>query len=148
MRTLFALCSVMLLIGCADPMPGASSVARAGSFDAAVNGLRQASGAQVLVEQPQLRRAAQAHADDMARRGYFAHRAPNGDGAGKRIARAGYRACGWAENIANGIPTRAGVFEGWRRSRGHRRNMLQRAYTEYGLARSGNIWVMVLARPC
>ena len=92
--------------------------------------------------------AARAHADDMARRGFFSHQGSNGSTHSQRIAATGYKACVSAENIASGQPTRQAAMDAFFNSTGHRRNMLNPQLTEYGYALSGNKHVLVLARPC
>ncbi len=118
------------------------------AFTTRLNAFRAERSLRPLVRNARLDRAAKAHATDMAQRGYFSHQGADGSSAGDRIGRAGYRACGWAENIADGYASEAAAFAGWQGSAGHRRNMLGRNYTEYGLANTGGKWVMVLARGC
>ncbi|MCJ7871878.1 CAP domain-containing protein [Phaeobacter sp. J2-8] len=114
-----------------------------------VNQLRRLRGRRALRWSSPLVLAAQAHADDMARGGFFAHQGANGSDVGARVTAAGYRWCGVAENIAKGQTTLDKALKGWRTSRGHRRNMMDREMTDLGVARgAGNIWVMVLARGC
>ena len=116
---------------------------------AAINDARLDRNRATLGWSAALERAAQGHADDMARRGYFSHTSPEGTELGARVAQTGYAACLWAENIAKGQRSVAEVMTAWMGSAGHRRNILKRDATEVGLARaSGNVWVMVLARPC
>lgn len=98
-----------------------------------------------------LTRAAQAHAEDMAARGYFSHQSPggpNGDNLAERAASAGCAMRAGAENIASGQRSEAEVFVGWQNSPGHRANLLGGNYTDYGLGRSGNVWVMKLSSGC
>ncbi len=98
-----------------------------------------------------LTRAAQAHAEDMRARNYFSHRArngPNGETFGQRAAGAGCTILSGAENIAFGQTSEAEVFTGWQNSSGHRRNMLGRDYTFFGLGRAGDIWVLKLSSGC
>jgi uncharacterized protein YkwD len=98
-----------------------------------------------------LARAAQAHAADMESRGYFSHRSvggPNGDDLVARAASAGCTMRAGAENIAQGQRSEQEVFVAWRNSPGHRRNLLGPRYTEYGLGRVGNTWVMKLSSGC
>jgi len=54
-------------------------------------------------------RAAQAHTDDMVRRGYFSHVSPDGRNVGERLRAAGASWRAVAENIAQGQPTAAVV---------------------------------------
>ncbi len=133
-----------VLVACTN----AATVATTGRFDADLNQLRSDSSLQPVGTQSQLQRAAQAHADDMARRGYFSHQTQGGGNAGTRIAAAGYQACGYAENIAQGQQSHAEVFAAWQSSRGHLSNMLGQSYTDYGLGRAGDTWVLVLGRRC
>lgn len=123
----------------ADPVPGAAD---------ALNAFRAQNGQGAVALSPKLQKAAESHARDMAKRGYFAHNGPNGSTIGTRVKRSGYRYCFAAENIAKGQTSLAQVMDGWANSAGHRRNMLSDQAREFGLARAqGNIWVMVLGRP-
>lgn len=106
-----------------------------------------------------LSRAAQAHAQDMARRDYFDHNSPEGRTAGDRAQRAGYRFQYWRENLAVGQETPKQVVDGWIRSRtGHREAMLDDLMKEVGIGYAflpqdgGRIdavhyWAMTLASP-
>lgn len=85
----------------------------------------------------------------MARAGFFSHTGSDGSDIRTRVSRAGYRWCAVAENIARGQRSLEAALEGWKASRGHRRNMLSRRMAEIGVARgAGNTWVMVLASGC
>ncbi|MEJ6401394.1 CAP domain-containing protein [Yoonia sp. 2307UL14-13] len=157
MRFIIAVLLVFGMSACVVPVP-VTSAAPAGNqpvgrpdsseFTTRLNALRAERSLRPLVRNARLDRAAKAHANDMAQRGYFSHRGADGSSAGDRIGRAGYQACGWAENIADGYRGPSAAFAGWEGSAGHRRNMLGRNYTEYGLANTGGKWVMVLARRC
>ncbi|MBE0412511.1 CAP domain-containing protein [Yoonia sp.] len=118
------------------------------SFAADLNTFRNSQGQGAVTPDRRLQRAALAHANDMVQRDYFAHQSPDGGRMSDRIAASGYRACAAAENIAFGQKTEAAVFAAWRESAGHRRNLLGSAYAHYGLGRSGDTWVLVLARSC
>jgi uncharacterized protein YkwD len=97
-----------------------------------------------------LSKAAQRHAEDMLRRGYFSHYSPEGRTPTDRFAAVGGRK-GAAENIfmlrdssLGNAPIgadRLAFFEqGWMRSPGHRQNLLDRRYGRFGfgLAVSGD----------
>lgn len=115
----------------------------------AVNDLRANAGKAPLAYSAILERAAQAHADDMARRGFFAHEGSNGSAMSDRVSAQGYKWCFVAENIAKGQRDLRQVMQSWTTSKGHYKNMVNRSAQEFGLARAkGNIWVMVLAAPC
>jgi uncharacterized protein YkwD len=69
--------------------------------------------------------AASAHAHDLAARQHLDH-----DGFRSRLARSTMA----AENVAYGCGTQDCVIRMWARSPGHRRNMLMKGVTHYGLA--------------
>lgn len=110
-----------------------------------LNTLRAEQGLPGLTHNETLDRAAQAHANDMADRGYFNHQSPEGAGPGDRATAAGYPWCLIAENIAKGQTSQTEVMQAWANSPPHRTNMLRPGIREYGLARApGDIWVLVL----
>lgn len=120
-------------------------------FAADLNAFRASQGLGTVRSNATLARAAQAHADDMASRGYFSHESPggpNGDTFVERAQSAGCAMQSGAENIADGQTSESQVLVAWQNSPGHRRNMLVRSYTQYGLGRSGNVWVLKLAARC
>ncbi|TVP98620.1 MAG: CAP domain-containing protein [Roseinatronobacter sp.] len=117
---------------------------------AAVNDERRRAGRAPLALSPELGRVAQAHACDMAQRGYFSHTSQDGRSVSDRINRAGLpRLCTMGENIARGQRDVPSVMAGWMRSSGHRRNILDRDFTLVGFGRAdGPNWVQLFARPC
>ncbi|MCC5956695.1 MAG: CAP domain-containing protein [Natronohydrobacter sp.] len=117
---------------------------------ATVNAERAKSGRPALALSPELSAIAQAHACDMARRGYFSHNSPDGRSMTDRARRAGISGiCTMGENIAQGqsdVPT---VVASWMRSPGHRRNILDRDFRLVGFGRGpGAHWVQVFAGAC
>ncbi len=82
-------------------------------------------------------RAARAHSEDMAMRGYFAHQAPpnpatgaGATGPADRMRTHGYHGFGYSENIAmSASPTQAHMM--WIHSSGHHRNILS-GWTDLG----------------
>jgi uncharacterized protein YkwD len=99
-----------------------------------------------------LTRAAQAHADDMAKRGYFSHESQDGSDMSARVERVGYTYRGIAENIAMGQRTPKDAMEGWLKSSGHRRNILEGSYRDLGVGISKDKkgilrWVQVFGTP-
>lgn len=151
-RLSICICLVALAAGCVSSPPARSGPSyvtvtdSTGSAD--VNTFRASAGLPPLARSAALDAAAQAHAADMARNGFFGHRGSNGSTHGERIRAAGMSPCGAAENIADGPFTPSGVMAGWMGSQGHRRNILNRRYSEYGLARVEGKWVMTLAGRC
>ncbi len=114
----------------------------------ALNAFRAQKGAPPVQYSKPLEIAAQRHAQDMARRGFFSHRGSNGSNVGQRVRAAGYGFCFVAENIAMGQRSLKAVMQAWTTSAGHRRNMLDRRAAEVALVKAdNNIWVMVLGRP-
>ena len=109
---------------------------------------RQKHGRVPVTESLQLSAAAQAHADDMRRQGYFSHVGKNGSRVADRIDATGYYWAVAAENNAMGLHDEASVVQAFMDSPGHRSNMLKRDAREFGVGRNGDIWVMLLgARP-
>ncbi|MFM1872326.1 MAG: hypothetical protein RL398_1748 [Planctomycetota bacterium] len=85
--------------------------------------------------------AAQGHADEMSKLGYFAHMSPT---PGRktptdRMRLAGYT-FGVTENIAL-VDGAQGAHDAWCRSSGHHRNLLNARHTEFGVGANGRYWV-------
>jgi uncharacterized protein YkwD len=106
-----------------------------------------------LVRQPQLERAARAHAVAMALHGFFAHdSAMDTSTAAERVTAAGYRWQATAENLAKGQTSAEQVVDGWLRSPGHCKNIMNPTMSEIGQAtvRSSTgewHWVQVFGKP-
>ena len=111
-----------------------------------VNKLRAENGLHALNVSPQLEKAADLHASDMARRGVLTHTGSNGSTPAKRAKRAGYKFCTVAENVAAGQESSAEVMQAWANSPGHRKNMLKPKARNIAVVRGpNNNWVMMLA---
>jgi len=119
------------------------------TFAGMLNGARAATGASSVSFDARLGRAAQGHANDMLRNGYFSHTGLDGSSAGDRIRAEGYTPRTWGENIAKGQRSEEEVFEGWQNSPGHRRNNLNPNFEDFALAKAGSgsqtHWVLVFA---
>lgn len=100
---------------------------------AEVNARRRKAGVPPLRADPALDKAAQKHADDMLARGYFAHQSPSGTTVRERSRDAGYDWREIGENIAEGQFNVAEVMETWMESPGHRRNILDKGFTDLGV---------------
>lgn len=126
--------------------PRGSAAAQLGAL---MNQARQGEGLRRLSYNAQLSSVAQAHAENMARRGFFAHRAPDGSTPHARVKRSGYRTCVSGENIAYRQDSVAEVFHDWMISPGHRANKLSPRFREYGVGfvPETQHWVMVFASP-
>ena len=81
-----------------------------------------------------LTQASLAHSDDMVVHNFFSHTGSDGRSAGDRASAAGYTWQTWAENIAAGQPSVAGVVDGWMRSDGHCANIMNAKLRDIGLA--------------
>jgi uncharacterized protein YkwD len=148
---------------------GASAIVAIGSLVPALQECTPSSQQQQVVDLTNQRRAsagvpgvrvngalstaAQRHSQDQAGRNRMSHTGSDGSGPGTRIARTGYQACAWAENVAAGQPDAQRVMQSWMNSPDHRANIVSRNYTEIGVGlaySSGGTpyWTMVLARPC
>lgn len=117
-----------------------------------LNAERAKVGADPVVLDDALSRAAEAHSRDQASRGSMSHTGSDGSNAGQRVTRAGFVWRTWGENVAYGYTTAAAVMSGWMNSPGHRANNLNSAFTHVGvgLANSANgtpYWTLVLATP-
>lgn len=120
------------------------------------NRARRRAGRDPLVPSRSLDRAAQRHAEDMLRRGYFDHRSPEDHGPDVRVREVGYVPGALRENIAQGQRDAEEVVEGWLRSPGHRENLLAPDVSEHGIGVAWGrgdddslrvVWVQVVGRP-
>jgi len=131
-------------------VPGARNAAQT-EIIARTNAYRKASRRAAVIHSQALAAAAQKQACDMAAAGAISHTGADGSSVSQRVSSEGYAWRFVAENVAAGYPTGAAVFAGWKGSRGHRANMLNRRADEIGIgwatAGGKNYWVMVLAAP-
>jgi uncharacterized protein YkwD len=97
-----------------------------------------------LVWSEKLEKAACFHSLDMYRNNYLSHQSKDGSPFYIKIKRQSYNYITCAENIALGYDTEEAVMEGWTNSAGHCSNFMNDLYSEIGIARTGNYWVMVL----
>ena len=109
-------------------------------------GTQRMAPAPPLVWNDQLEDAAKDHAKDMARKKYFSHESRNGRTIKDRIMGAGYTYKGFrsyaiAENIAYGQRSIAEVQNGWFKSPGHCKNLMNPDLKEVGVAEKDNYWV-------
>lgn len=98
---------------------------------AAVNKFRSENGVGALVWCPALANSALGHSADMANRQFFDHVNPDGDDPFARMLAAGYGENG-GENIAVGYESVELVMEGWINSPGHRANLLDSGFVDFG----------------
>lgn len=106
---------------------------------AELNDVRRAHGLRPLRISSRLTRAANAHARSMEARGFFAHSTPRGETFGQRIRRfyAPTASARWGagENLLWASPDieAAAAVQLWLESPPHRRNLLDRGWTEIGI---------------
>ena len=100
-----------------------------------------------LAVNPALTAAARAKLEDMLRRDYFEHRTPDGRQPWWFMQAAGYRLRAAGENLAKGYRTETELQHGWMKSRPHRSNILNREFTEIGVAVEAGVAVVMFGRP-
>ena len=117
-------------------------------FVALANEARATAGCRrPLVPHAGVAAVAQAHSEDMRRRAYFDHDTPEGVTPMGRVQAAGIDVWAVAENIALGQPTGRAVFESWRDSPGHARNLFNCDYSHHGVGLAGAHWTHLLVVP-
>ena len=147
MRAILVVILGLTLAACSAGSPTAvaqQGKVAGGSALVTVNAIRGKAGASSITRNGTLDVAAKGHADDMAAKSFFGHIGSNGSTVAERVKAKGYNWCIVSENVAKGYRDEAGAIESWRLSPGHYRNMVDGKAREFGLARSGNYWVMVL----
>ena len=98
------------------------------------NQKRQLSGLSFLKENPVLDRTAYLKAQDMQKKGYFAHKSPEGISPWYWFKKTGYDFKLAGENLAIGFLDSEEVIEGWYNSPSHRANLLNPNYQDIGIA--------------
>jgi uncharacterized protein YkwD len=93
-----------------------------------------------------LEAAALNHARDMSSKNYFSHTSANGRTMSDRVISAGYTYKGFknfavGENIAEGQMSVEEVMNGWIKSPGHCKNLMNPSFKEVGAARFNKYWV-------
>lgn len=97
------------------------------------NEARGKQGLATLKQNSRLANAAQAKAEDMLAKQYFAHTSPSGTTPWAWIKQAGYAYTVSGENLAVHYTTAEGAFAGWLASPSHRANIVNPKYTEIGV---------------
>ena len=90
----------------------------------------------------EIERAATSHSVDMNENNYFSHTSLDGSTFADRISGTAYEGSPGGENIAFGYTTEENVFNGWKNSEGHCKNMMNANFTDIAVGRSGNYWTM------
>lgn len=145
---------LMIALAACTPAPGTERVSAGESIDIASAGaqlsLQRAQNGIIrpLGYSPALQAAAENHAQFLSRTGGLSHEGAGGTTVGQRVERAGFGRCTAAENVARGQPDLRSVLADWMSSPRHRANILNPQLTQYGFARAGSVWVLVLGQPC
>ena len=116
-------------------------------------GKKLMSAAPAVKRNKRLTKAARKYAKKMARKDFFAHDDPKGNGPGDRIDKTGYQWSKWGENIAAGYDAVPRVIAGWLASPGHCRTLMG-PYRHVGFGYAfdadstyGHYWVQDFASP-
>ena len=119
-----------------------------------LNDYRASHGLQPVTLNTQLIKASEVHAEDLAAHGIASHEGTDGSTHGQRVKRQGYRFTVAAENVATGQKSWPEVFQAWKDSEGHNRNLLLADATEFGIALVyepdtlyTTYWAMLMAAP-
>jgi len=94
-----------------------------------------------------LEKAAQKHANDMARKDFFSHTGSDKSTVSTRVDREKFEWIIVGENIAMGQMDEETVVDGWMNSPGHCKNIMNPEFKYIGVALSANgqYWVQVFA---
>lgn len=93
-----------------------------------------------LAVNPILVKAAKSKADDMASKGYFAHVSPEGKTPWYWLREAGYEFSYAGENLAVNFFDSQDLADAWMNSPLHRANIMNKNFTEIGIATSRGIY--------
>jgi uncharacterized protein YkwD len=107
-----------------------------------INAERTERGLSALVWSDALAQAAQAHAEDCARRNRGSHTGADGAKLRERLARVAYFPHNASENWANARSPQQAYLMWWNESANgpHRRNILGAGYTEIGIGVAKGSW--------
>jgi len=104
------------------------------------NQARKNNGLETLEKNSSLTSAAQAKADDMVSKSYFAHTSPEGLTPWYWIGKTGYKYRVAGENLAVHFTTAESINESWLASTLHRANILNKQFQEIGIGISRGVF--------
>jgi hypothetical protein len=104
------------------------------------NEARSADGATFLTINHILEEAAKLKIGDMIKNNYFAHESPEGLTPWHWLKQAGYEFSAAGENLAIDFSDSSDVSSAWLNSPGHRANILNKKFTEIGVATARGIY--------
>ena len=99
-----------------------------------LNAYRTENGLQPVALSDKLNRASDVHAKDLAKHGIAAHVGTDGSTHSERVQRQGYYFQIIAENVATGQKSWDQVFQAWKDSPGHNKNLLAEGVKDFGIA--------------
>lgn len=117
---------------------GASSDFSTATLLATTNQQRYMAHESPLSVNTMLTRAAQSKANDMVRQNYWSHESPDGGTPWSFIAATGYTYQLAGENLAYGFTSAKQAIAAWMNSTEHRRNLLNRDFTDVGFGVSSS----------
>ncbi|KAJ9051188.1 hypothetical protein DSO57_1007029 [Entomophthora muscae] len=104
----------------------------------AVNAERKKQNLAAYTINEKLNKAAQKQSKFQSDKNICSHVGMGGTSPSQRCEAEGYSVC--AENVALGQTSLAQVMKGWMESQGHKDNILNPDYKEFGAARAGKAW--------
>jgi hypothetical protein len=125
--------STIVLLAFGPVLPAFSSAITSANIINLTNQSRRQNSEGLLSENSELDKAAQAKADDMLARSYFAHTTPDGRTPWSFITGAGYSYLMAGENLAVNFTEAEDVETAWMNSPGHRANILNKDFQEIGI---------------
>lgn len=149
--------AVAFIAACFAPVSASAQTATATRLIDYINAARVQNGMKALPEHARLTQAARVHARDMAENGFVDHKGSDGSNLQERVTRTRYAWTMVAENVAAGKKTVQEVVQGWMKSAGHRKNILNEEAREIGAGHVSNpnvgvgkkythFWVVVFGR--
>ncbi len=119
-----------------------------------LNAYRASKGLSPVKLNKKLNLASETHAKDLAKHGFLSHTGSDGSSFGDRAQRKGYYFTTLAENAAAGQESWDRVFQGWKDSDGHNKNLLAKGVTDFGIAlvfepttKYSYYWAMLVGSP-
>ena len=125
--------SVIAFVSWGPVLPAYSSAITVSNIINLTNQSRASYSLAALTENNLLDQAAQAKADDMLAKGYFAHTTPSGQTPWDFITKAGYNYLMAGENLAVNFTQAEDVETAWMNSPGHKANILNKNFEQIGI---------------
>ncbi|MCL4395814.1 MAG: CAP domain-containing protein [Chloroflexi bacterium] len=132
-KIILALALVLVLTRVTAQAQGPDAVA---DLAARINHERVTRGLTPFALNADLTKAAQAHADDMARSGNYSHAGSDGSTVFDRVQRSGFGAFSWGLRVGENwawFRDAAAAMSFWMNSEPHRNNILHPLYREFGI---------------